>query len=321
MAKKTILITGANGEIGQGLVAKLKENKNNTIVAVDLSNDIYKSKLVDFITGSILDKDLIKNIFREYHIDVIYHLAAILSTKAEKNKSLAYDVNVNGTKYLIDQAINQKHNISFFFPSSIAVYNILHSNNSDIIKESDIFISPTTIYGKTKLKSEEYGIKKSSNQFDFRCIRFPGIISATSMPTGGTSDYAPEMIHNAIQNKDYTCFVRSDSCIPFMTMPDAINAIIKLMQSDRTDLKQDVYHIQAFSPTVEDIYNKIISYFPSFNLKYDINTKRQTLIDSWPSTLDQSAAIRDWGWAPKYNFDDAFDKYLIPQIKKYYQES
>ena len=127
------------------------------------------------------------------------------------------------------------------------------------------------------------------------------------------------MIHNAIQNKPYTCFVNKDSCIPFMVMPDAINAIIKLMRADKTRLKKDVYHIQAFNPTVDQIYKKIITYFPKFKLTYNINFKRQALIDSWPSTLNQTSAKNDWGWLPQYNFDDAFDKYLIPKIKEYYK--
>ena len=321
MAKKTILITGANGEIGQGLVSKLKENEKNTIVALDLSNDIYKSKVVDFITGSILDKELIKNIFKKYHIDVIYHLAAILSTKAETNKPLAYDVNVNGTKYLIDHAINQKHNISFFFPSSIAVYNVLQDDNTDIIKESDIFISPTTIYGKTKLKSEEYGINNSSNQFDFRCIRFPGIISATSMPTGGTSDYAPEMIHYAAQNKEYNCFVNSKTRIPFMVMADAIKGILTLMSSPKKCLNNIIYNISSFNPSASDFYFETKKYYKNFKLHYEVNTLRQNIVNSWPNNIDDNAARKDWAWSPDFDLTTAYKKYLIPTINDYYKET
>ena len=321
MVKKTILITGANGEIGQGLVAKLKENKKNTIVALDLSNDIYKSKIVDFITGSILDQHLIKNIFREYHIDAVYHLAAILSTKAEKNKLLAYDVNVNGTKYLIDQAIKQKHNISFFFPSSIAVYNILHENNSDIIKESDIFISPATIYGKTKLKSEEYGVKNNSTQFDFRCIRFPGIISATSMPSGGTSDFAPEMIHYAAQNKVYNCFVNSETRIPFMVMPDAIKGILTLMNSPKKCLNQTIYNISSFNPSASNFYLETKKYYKNFKLHYEVDELRQNIVNSWPDNIDDNAARSDWYWSPDFNLATAYEKYLIPVINDYYKET
>ena len=319
MAKKTILITGANGEVGQGLVDKLKENKNNTIIAIDLSNDIYKSKIDNFITGSILDKNLIKNVFKEYHIDIIYHLAAILSTKAEKNKTLAYDVNVKGTKYLIDQAVNQKHNITFFFPSSIAVYNVLQSNNHNQIKEGDIFISPATIYGQTKLESEQYGIKNSSQKFDFRCIRFPGIISATTMPTGGTSDYAPEMIHSAAQNKEYNCFVNSETKIPFMVMPDAIKGILTLMKAPKECLNSIIYNISSFSPSASDFYFETKKYYANFKLHYEINTLRQNIVNSWPNNIDDNAARKDWSWSPDFDLTTAYKKYLIPTINDYYK--
>jgi len=321
MAKKIILITGANGEVGQGLVKKLKENKGNTIIALDLSSDILKTKVDHFIIGSVLDTNLIKNIFIKYHIDTIYHLAAILSTKAEKNKTLAYDVNVNGTKYLIDQATTQKHNTSFFFPSSIAVYNILQGNNPGLIKESDIFISPITIYGETKLKSEEYGIKKSSNQFDFRCIRFPGIISATSMPTGGTSDYASEMIHNAAQNKNYNCFVNSETRIPFMVMPDAIKGILTLMNSPKKCLNNKIYNISSFNPSASDFYFETKKYYKNFKLHYEVNTLRQNIVNSWPNNIDDNAARKDWSWSPDFDLTTAYKKYLIPSINDYYKET
>ena len=319
MAKKTILITGANGEIGQGLVNKLKENKNNTIIAVDLSDDIYKSKIDNFITGSILDKNLIKNVFKEYPINIIYHLAAILSTKAEKNKTLAYDVNVNGTKYLIDQAANQKHNITFFFPSSIAVYNILQGKNYDPIKEGDVFISPATIYGETKLESEQYGIKNNSQQFDFRCIRFPGIISATSIPTGGTSDYAPEMIHYAAQNKEYNCFVNSETKIPFMVMPDAIKGILTLMKTPKECLNSIIYNISSFNPSAADFYLETKKYYANFKLYYEVNTLRQNIVNSWPNNIDDNAARKDWSWSPDFDLTTAYKKYLIPTINNYYK--
>ena len=128
------------------------------------------------------------------------------------------------------------------------------------------------------------------------------------------------MIHHAVQNKNYTCFVRSDSCIPFMVMPDAINAIVLLMNSNKKSLKKDVYHIQAFSPTVQDIYNKLRLTFPNFKLDYKINPNRQALIDSWPSILNQSNAKNDWNWNPTYDFNEAFEQYLIPKITEFYKK-
>ena len=319
-----ILITGINGELGSALIKKLYNNYQNKIVGLDIKKPKaeLKSLLSKTYTGDIRDKKLIEKIFIENQITEIYHLAAVLSTKAESIPFLSNEINVDGFLNLIEAI--QKSNIitKFFFPSSIAVY--LLNNKNDIAITEDQFCNPNNIYGCNKLYCEKLGTYFShysdlKNNIDFRAIRFSGIISANTLPQGGTSDYAPEMIHNAIQNKAYTCFVREDSCIPFMVMPDAIDSIIQLMKADKRRLKRDVYHIQAFNPTVKQIYKKIITYFPKFKLEYNVNLKRQALIDSWPSKLNQSSAKNDWDWAPKYNFDDAFDKYLIPKIQEYYK--
>lgn len=319
-----ILITGINGEMGSALVQKLHELQFDNIIGFDLNKPKghIKKYLYKSYTGDIQNESLIKKIFENNKIDTIYHLASILSTKAESNPIMAHNINVGGFINIIKN-INQS-NIKLFFPSSIAVYCLLENKNNNPITEEQ-FCNPNNIYGCNKLYCENLGtyFSKYSNKIDnldFRSIRFSGIISANTLPHGGTSDYAPEMIHCAIQNKNYTCFVRSDSCIPFMVMPDAINGIISLMNTNRKKLTKDVYHIQAFSPSVENIYDKLISKFPNFKLNYNINSKRQALVDSWPSLLNQKRAIKDWGWSPKYNFDDAFEKYLIPKIIDFYKK-
>jgi nucleoside-diphosphate-sugar epimerase len=318
-----ILITGINGEMGSALVKKLHEMKIDNIIGFDLNppKENIKSYLHKNYIGDIQNESLIKQIFKENNINTIYHLAAILSTKAESNPIMAHNINVGGFLNIIKN-INEP-NVKFFFPSSIAVYLLENKNNNPITEEE--FCNPNNIYGCNKLYCEKLGSYFSQyantiDSLDFRSIRFSGIISADTLPHGGTSDYAPEMIHHAIQNKGYTCFVRPDSCIPFMVMPDAINAIIKLMGANKKTLTKDVYHIQAFSPTVEDIWKKLIVMFPNFKLDYNVNPNRQALIDSWPSVLDQSRALKDWGWNPKYNFDNAFDKYLIPKITEFYKK-
>ena len=318
-----ILITGINGEMGSALVKKLHDMKIDNIIGFDLSppKENIKSYLYKSYTGDIQNESLIQQIFKEHNIKTIYHLAAILSTKAESNPIMAHNINVGGFLNIIKN-INES-NVKFFFPSSIAVYLLENKSNIPITEEE--YCNPNNIYGCNKLYCEKLGAYFSQyantvNGLDFRSIRFSGIISANTLPQGGTSDYAPEMIHHAVQNKSYTCFVRSDSCIPFMVMPDAINAIIKLMDANKKTLTKDVYHIQAFSPTVEDIWNKLILTFPDFQLGYNININRQMLIDSWPSILDQSKAFKDWGWNPQYNFDNAFDKYLIPKITEFYKK-
>jgi len=318
MLKKTILITGANGEMGQSLIKSFQNNADYKVIALDLFGNLYDLDVDVFVTGSITDKKNIESIFKNHKIDIIYHLAAILSTKAEKDKDLAYDVNVNGSKYLIDTASMQNNLVIFFFPSSIAVYNVDHNTNEPI-REDESHKLPTTIYGQNKLEIEEYGRESINNNFDFRCIRFPGIISATTLPTGGTSDYAPEMIHHAAQKKEYQCFVNSLTQLPFIVMPDAIRSIEMLMDSSKDDLKNDIYNIGSFNPSVEELYLETKKYFNDFILSFFINDERQKIVNSWPNSIDDSKAKEDWRWAPKYNFNNAFKNYLIPYITSYYK--
>ena len=324
MQNKVILITGSNGEIGQALIKKFIKNPINQIITIDLEkseNDclVYKS-----FHGSILDEKLIDNINNKYQINEIYHLAAILSTKAENNPTLATNVNINGTKNILDLSVKQceKYNnqLLFFFPSSIAVYNTQKSTNQKI-NEKLFCENPLTLYGKTKLISESYGvnIEKNSN-VDFRCIRFPGIISATSKPTGGTSDYAPEMIHAAANGKNYNCFANKNSILPFIVMPDAINAIEMIMTVPKSNLSSNIYNITSFSPTIEDLLSKILCFFPKFKMNFSINESRQNIINSWPNYIDDRLANNDWGWVPDFNFNKSYQDYLIPNILKYYNE-
>ena len=320
MNKKVILITGSNGEIGKSLIDKL--SKNNTIIALDLYHNSKSS--IEKIEGSILDNTILNQINNKYKLSEIYHLAAILSTKAQKNPSLANEVNYNGTINLLElaklQSIKYNSPIKFFFPSSIAVYNILNRNLNNYINEKYVTNSPTTEYGKAKLKCEEIGIKKYlKNGVDFRCIRFPGIISANSKPTGGTSDYAPEMIHAAFLNKSYNCFVSNKTILPFITMPDAIQAIIKLMNTSQENIKSKIYNVTSFSPSVSELENKIKEYCPKFKLSYDIDNNRQKIVDSWPNFINDSLAKEEWNWSPNLNFNNFFMDYINPNLKEYYK--
>ena len=324
MGNKVIFITGSNGEMGRYLIEALNKEGSKNIIALDLEqkNNILNTK---FIQGSILDTQLLDDINEKYEISEIYHLAAILSTKAENNPQLANDVNINGTKNIFElgqkQAIKQKKNILFFFPSSIAVYNLEENNNSKI-KEEDYCSNPLTEYGKAKLICEDIGERldttKTTFGIDFRAIRFPGIISATTLPTGGTSDYAPEMIHAAAQNKSYKCFVMNNRKLPFIVMPDAIDAIFKIMKISKKKLLKSAYNITSFSPSVEEFYNKTKEYFQNFNMTYSIDSKRQKIIDSWPNYVNDSAAQNDWGWKSKYDLSESYASYIVPHIKNKY---
>ena len=324
MAKKFILITGASGEIGENLIHHFSNNDNNMVIALDLKSPLNNNKIHKFYKGSILDDSLLNQINNKYTFDEIYHLAAILSTKAEKNPDLAKKVNINGTKNIFDlglhQSLKQSKIIKLFFPSSIAVYNLKSANEKNEFINEHMLCNPNTIYGQNKLFCENLGkaLDKYGNEnnihIDFRCIRFPGIISSNTCPTGGTSDYAPEMINAAKLSNPYKCFVSENSKIPFVVMPDAINAIINLMSCNKKKLKSNVYNITSFSPTVKEFYNEIILYNNNFTLTYNINKDRQKIIDSWPGFLNDSLAKNEWGWEPEYNFKNSFKNYLFYNI-------
>ncbi len=327
--EKVILITGSNGEIGNNLINYFAKSTNTSILSLDLQPLENTTKVKKHIVGSILNKEIIEDINADYEISSIYHLAAMLSTKSEFSPFSANEVNVNGTLNLIDLAIKQSitknHPVKFFFPSSIAVYGI-DKNNNNPIKENECLF-PKTIYGMNKLYCEQLGIYFANNYhrltkdykenlLDFRSIRFPGLISVITKPTGGTSDYIPGLLHAAAENQEtYTCFVSEKAQLPFMVMPDAINAICKLMSIQKSYLKHEVYNISAFSPTVEQFYNKLLTYFPNLKIEYEINDKREEMVSGWPSQVDCSRALYDWNWEPKYNLDNAFSEYFIPHLK------
>lgn len=338
MRRTITLITGANGEVGHGLIKQLRAQENPPeIVVLDLRTldaemqpYVYQS-----IVGDILDVNLLENLSSEYEIDTIYHLAALLSTHSEFRPEAAHRVNVGGTLNLLQMAIDQAEwrgqSVKFIFPSSVAVYGMpnLTVKSSAAPVDEDSFLDPTTMYGCNKLYCEHLGRYYAQHYrqlaahpglsgVDFRSLRFPGLISATTMPSGGTSDYAPEMIHAAADNKPYACFVRPDSVIPFMAMPDGIRALIELANAPRESLTRTAYNLTAFSLTAEQIAARVKAAFPHAEISYDPSAGRQNIVDSWPADLDDSAARRDWGWQPEYDADKAFASYLVPTIRAKY---
>jgi len=323
MKEKVSIITGASGEIGQNLIARFEKIKGKKIIALDLNPPNKKLNFYKFIKGSILDSEIINQLAENYIIEEIFHLAAVLSTKAEKNPELATQVNVNGTLHLLNLALlqNMKHEIitKFFFPSSIAVYN---TNTKNKTIDENSYCNPKTTYGKHKLFCENLGTafdlygNEQNLKIDFRCIRFPGIISANTIPTGGTSDYAPQMIHSAFNKKNYTCFVNKNTCLPFIVMPDAIDSIIQLMNKNKQSLQKTVYNITSFNPTVLNLLDIIKTQYPNFKIIYNIDEMRQSIVDSWPDNIDDRNAKNDWNWEPKYDLITAFNNYIIPELGK-----
>ena len=336
MRKPAVLITGASGEIGHGLIEQLSAEGGRAIVTLDLAPlDPSLAKKVSRETiGSILDQPALGRILAEYEVDVVYHLAALLSTRSEFSPLTAHEVNVGGTLNLLEFAQQQSSThgrpVIFMYPSSIAVYGM---PSLDIkaaagkVKE-DQFTESTTMYGCNKLYCEQLGryyarhykqlSAEHSGQVDFRGLRFPGLISAVTVPSGGTSDFAPEMIHGAAKGEPYACFVRPDTKIPFMAMPDGVAALLALAKAPRESLTLPAYNIGAFAPSVTEVETEVRRAFPHAQISYKIDTKRQGIVDSWPGDVDDSAARRDWGFSAKYGFEDAFREYLIPTIKRRY---
>jgi nucleoside-diphosphate-sugar epimerase len=337
MSSKTILITGANGEIGHGLIEQLSEQGSVHIVAMDMVplDESIRSRCHRVVTGDILDSHLLETLSTEHNFDTIYHLAALLSTRAERQPNLAHRVNVDGSLNLLEIAVTQSHlqgrEIKFIYPSSIAVYglpDIATKQRAGKVKE-DQWLTPRTMYGINKLYTEQLGryyanfyrqldAEPPKGQVDFRSVRFPGLISAATLPTGGTSDYAPEMLHMVAKNKPYTCFVRENTCIAFMAMPDAITALLKLQVASREKLTRMIYNVGAFNPTASEIFRIIQKAFPKAAVTFAPDYRRQAIIDSWPADVDDSAARIDWGWQPKYDMERSFDEYLIPAVRKRY---
>ncbi len=338
MGKGAVLITGASGEIGHGLIERLSEEGAGPLLALDvrpLPEELKRRVHREFV-GSILDTALLDRILAEFEVRTVFHLAALLSTRGESNPKAAHQVNVEGTLNLLEFAQKQGENhgepVVFLYPSSIAVYGlpgVPTKEKAGKVRE-DQYLQPITMYGCNKLYCEHLGryyaqhyrqlaAEPLAGKVDFRCVRFPGLISAVTVPSGGTSDFAPEMIHAAAKGEAYACFVRPDTRIPFMAMPDGVEALLQLARAPRESLRQRVYNVTAFAPTAEEIRQRVRAAFPQAQITYQPHAKRQAIVDSWPADVDESAARRDWGFCPSYDLERAFGDYLIPTIRCRYR--
>jgi nucleoside-diphosphate-sugar epimerase len=336
MRTPVTLVTGAGGEIGHGLITRLAEG-TRPIVTIDIAPlEPALGRLVHReFTGSITDHNLLERVLAEFEVDLVVHLAALLSTRSEFTPVTAHHVNVEGTLNLLEfsqhEAESHGRPVMFLYPSSIAAYGLPDiSTKARVgrVREDD-WNTPRTMYGCNKLYCEHLGryyaryykqlAAQTPGRLDFRSVRFPGLISALTMPSGGTSDYAPEMIHAAARGERYDCFVRPDTRIPFMAMPDAISALLRLAEAPRESLTRTAYNLTAFSPTAQAIHDTVTAAFPQAALGWRSDPKRQAIIDSWPEDVDDGAARRDWGFQPAYDFHRAFDEYLIPTIRTRYE--
>ena len=336
MRKPVVLITGAGGEIGHGLVTRLA-GSGSPIITLDVSPlDASLAPLVTReFTGSITDTSLLDRMLAEFEVERVFHLAALLSTRSEFTPITAHHVNVEGTLNLLEfaQKEGESHgrSVVFVYPSSIAAYgipNLETKARAGRVREDD-YMQPMTMYGCNKLYCEQLGryytrhykqlsADAATRRVDFRCVRFPGLISALTLPSGGTSDYAPEMIHAAAKGEPYACFVRPDTTIPFMAMPDGVDALLTLAAAPRARLTRTAYNLGGFNPSAAEIRDVVLAAFPNASIRFSKDEKRQAIVDSWPADVDDSAARADWGFNPRYDFRRAFHDYLIPTIGQRY---
>ena len=337
MRKKGILITGAAGEIGDALIKRLAEQNTHELITLDVKPlPAETARLVTPIQGDILDQSLLARLVSEYEIAIIFHLAALLSTRAEFTPDAAHKVNVEGTMGLLKLASDQSQwrgePVLFIFPSSIAAYGMpdLETKASFPMVREWEWNYPRTMYGCNKLYCELLGTYYSQYfrqlaadrpiMLDFRSVRFPGLISAFTVPSGGTSDYGPEMLHAAARGVPYACFVRPDAQIPFLAMPDALKALLDLANAPAGALNRRVYNVTSFSLTAAQFRQEVLKYCSKAQISFEPDLKRNQIIDSWPADLNDHDARRDWGWQPDYDIERAFHEYLVPNIRDRYRK-
>ncbi len=296
-----ILVTGACGQIGSELTMALRQKYGNENVVATGHKTKPGPTLRDSGPFEFIDvtrRETVEEVVDRYNIDTIYHMAAILSAVGEQNPHLAWDVNINGL-YNILEIARERELTRVFCPSSIAVFGPETPRDNT---PQETVLRPTTMYGITKVAGEllcDYYFRRFG--LDVRGVRYPGIISSETLPGGGTTDYAVEIFYEAIKHKRYTCFLREDTVLPMMYMPDCIRATIMLMEADLSRLKHHAdFNLAAMSFCPAELVAEIKKHIPEFVCEYKPDF-RQEIADSWPRTIDDSAAREEWGWEPQYD--------------------
>jgi len=316
---KIILVTGTTGQIGSELTIELrKKYGNDKVIAAGHSRKpsekLLKSGPFEYI--DVTDGESIEKVVKKYDIDTVYHLAAVLSATGEENPQLAWNVNMDGLYNVLE--IARKHEmVRVFWPSSIAVFG---PEAPRVNTSQDAILIPRTMYGVSKVAGEllcnYYFIRFG---LDVRSVRYPGIISSETLPRGGTTDYAVEIFYEAIKKKRYTCFVREDTVLPMMYMPDCIKAAINLMDADPSKIKRHVsYNVTAMSFSAGELATEIKKYIPEFQCEYKPDF-RQKIADSWPMSIDDSVTREEWGWKPTYDLT-TMTKDMIEKLAKRFAE-
>lgn len=299
----TILVIGSNGQIGTELVTELRKiNGESNVVACDIRRpdyDIKNGGPFEFV--NVLDKDNLKAIFTKYKPTQVYLLAALLSATGEQNPKLAWDLNMNGLLNVLDFAIDFGTK-RIYWPSSIAVFG---PNSPKQQTPQFCTMDPNTVYGISKLAGErwcEYYFQKYG--LDVRSIRYPGLISWKAMPGGGTTDYAIHIFHDALKKGSYHSFLSAETELPMMFMDDAIRGTIELMDAPAAQINiRSSYNLAGVSFNPEDLAAEIKKHIPDFKLGYKQNDPRQQIANSWPASIDDSVAKKDWNWKAEFNLE------------------
>ena len=312
-----ILVTGSVGQIGSELTLALRERYGNENVVAggrktQPSEELRNSGPFEIVDCT--DIEAVNRVVVKHRIDAIYHLAALLSAVAENNPQLAWQVNVNALVNVLEVA--REHNCAVFTPSSIGAFGpTTPADNTP----QDTIQRPTSMYGVTKVSGEllcDYYQEKFG--VDTRGLRYPGIISYVTLPGGGTTDYAVQIFYDAIKHGRYTCFLKQGTKLDMMYMPDAIKGAIAIMEADSSKLKhRNAFNVSAMSFAPEDISAEVRKLIPGFTMDYEVDPLRQSIADSWPNSMDDSAAREEWGWQPDYDLprmcEDMIEK-LTPKL-------
>ncbi len=300
---KKILVIGSVGQIGSELTLELRKIYGNENVIANGRKTAPSEKLMNsgpFEFFDTTDREKLIEVCKKYEVNTIINMAAILSATGEQNPMLAWNVNMNGLINVLEVA-RELNMDQVLIPSSIAVFG--PETPIDNTPQETI-LRPTTMYGVTKVAGEllaDYYVRRYG--MDVRGLRYPGIISNETLPGGGTTDYAVAIYYEAIKNKKYTCFVKEDTQLPMMYMPDCLKATIDLLQADSANLKHHSdFNVGAMSFTVKELADSIKKYIPEFEITYEPDF-RQEIADSWPNSVDDSAAREEWGWKPAFDLD------------------
>jgi nucleoside-diphosphate-sugar epimerase len=298
---KKIMVTGAAGQIGSELTLVLRQKYgNDNVLATDIKTKI-SPRLSDsgpFECVNVVDRETIRSAVKNYKIDTIFHMSAILSASGETRPQLAWNVNLNGTFNVLETA-REYRMVRVFCPSSIAAFG---PETPRLNTPNDTILKPKTMYGLTKVAGEllgDYYVRRFG--LDVRGCRYPGIISYETLPGGGTTDYAVAIFFEAVKNKRYTCFLNEDTRLPMMYMPDCLKATLDLMEADFSRLRHHAdFNVAAMSFSAGELAAEIKRHIPDFKITYEPDF-RQAIADSWPESIDDSAARKEWDWKPDYD--------------------